>query len=77
VCIATKRKKITKKQLYDPNMREVPSPCNSVCRIDAVTGFCLGCKRTLEEIADWPMLTDGEKRAVLRALAARNLSPQA
>lgn len=48
-----------------------PSPCVSVCRIDPANSLCLGCKRTLEEIADWPMLRNGEKRAVLERLQAR------
>ena len=48
-----------------------PSPCNQVCRIDPDSGYCVGCKRTLEEIADWPMLGNAEKRAVLRALEQR------
>ena len=52
-------------------MHTPPSPCNSVCRIDPETGLCLGCKRTLEEIADWPMLSGGEKRALLERLKSR------
>ena len=52
-------------------MRHPPSPCNSICRIDPETGWCLGCKRTLSEIADWPMLTSREKREMLRGLNGR------
>ena len=52
-------------------MREPPSPCNRVCRIDARTGWCLGCRRTLGEIADWPMLSAREKQALLDALETR------
>ncbi len=52
-------------------MHTVPSPCNQVCRIDPATEWCLGCKRTLTEIADWPMLSNAGKRAVLRALEER------
>lgn len=53
-------------------MHTVPSPCNQICRIDAATSFCLGCKRTLTEIADWPMLGNGEKRALLKVLEQRD-----
>ena len=35
----------------------VASPCNSVCRMDAASGWCEGCLRTLDEIADWSSLT--------------------
>ncbi len=49
----------------------VPSPCNSICTIDQVTGRCAGCLRTLDEIAMWSVLDDAEKRAVWRALELR------
>ncbi len=52
-------------------MREPPSPCDRTCRIDPLTGWCLGCKRSLREIADWPMLSAQEKREMLRGLAGR------
>lgn len=57
--------------LWERVMREPPSPCNRVCRIDQATGWCLGCRRTLTEIADWPMLSPAEKQALLRQLERR------
>lgn len=54
-------------------MREPPSPCTKVCRIDPATGWCLGCRRTLEEIADWAMLSARGKRAILAKLETRGL----
>jgi len=52
-------------------MEPVPSPCNSVCRMDARTGWCEGCARTLTEIAGWSTMSDGEKALVWDELAAR------
>ena len=52
-------------------MREVPSPCNRVCRIDPATGWCLGCRRTLTEIADWGLLSRAEKLDLLAELNRR------
>lgn len=49
----------------------VPSPCNSVCRMDARTGWCEGCARTLDEIAAWSTLNDDAKAIVWDELAAR------
>ncbi|KXF61141.1 hypothetical protein AQ476_07440 [Burkholderia thailandensis] len=49
----------------------VPSPCTNVCRIDAKTGWCEGCRRTRDEIAGWRKLDDDAKRAVLARIAAR------
>ena len=50
---------------------DVPSPCTNVCTIDAVTGLCVGCLRTLDEIARWGSLDVETKRAVWAELAIR------
>jgi predicted Fe-S protein YdhL (DUF1289 family) len=49
----------------------VPSPCNSVCRIDPATRLCEGCMRNLDEIADWSVFDADEKRAVWAQLPDR------
>ena len=49
----------------------VPSPCVSVCQIDKTSASCTGCKRTLDEIRDWMIMTADEKLTVLRALEDR------
>ena len=54
---------------------EVASPCVNVCRMDAASGYCEGCRRTLEEIASWSVYGPDEKRAVLALLAARRKVP--
>lgn len=50
---------------------QVPSPCVNVCQLDPGTGLCLGCRRTLSEIADWLEMTPEEKQAVLERVAQR------
>ena len=54
---------------------EVASPCVNVCRMDAKSGYCEGCRRTLEEIASWSIYNAAEKRAVLALLPARKQTP--
>ncbi len=49
----------------------VASPCTSVCSMDAASGFCRGCLRTLDEIAQWSRLDEAGKRAVLARLPPR------
>ena len=49
----------------------VASPCNKVCVMDAQSGYCRGCLRTLDEIARWGGMSDAERQAVLAALPAR------
>ena len=39
--------------------------------MDAELRYCLGCRRTLEEIAAWGSMTDEEQRAVLKRLEQR------
>ena len=48
-----------------------PSPCISICRMDADTGLCEGCFRTLEEIAAWGMASDAERRQLWQELVQR------
>jgi predicted Fe-S protein YdhL (DUF1289 family) len=50
---------------------EVASPCVNICRMDAASGYCEGCRRSLEEIASWSVYTAAQKRAVLALLPAR------
>jgi uncharacterized protein len=49
----------------------VPSPCVNVCQMDPGSGLCLGCRRTLQEIADWLEMAPEEKLAVLERAAQR------
>jgi predicted Fe-S protein YdhL (DUF1289 family) len=45
--------------------------------MDAAGRYCLGCWRTLDEIAAWTAMTDAEQRAVAAQLEARrSASPQ-
>jgi hypothetical protein len=50
---------------------EVDSPCVKVCAIHPEERLCVGCYRTIEEIATWSRLTAAERRAVLDDLPAR------
>jgi uncharacterized protein len=49
----------------------VESPCNQICEIDQGSGFCKGCLRTLDEIAEWPDASDRRRLAIVDALARR------
>ena len=51
--------------------REIPSPCQNVCQMNPQTGYCIGCLRTLDEIADWLEMNDAQKRLLLARLDAR------
>lgn len=49
----------------------IASPCVNVCVMDEASGLCRGCYRTLDEIARWSVMGDGEKRVVIALLEAR------
>ena len=50
---------------------QVASPCISVCVMDAASGLCIGCWRSLDEIAAWSVLDADAKRGVLAAIRER------
>ncbi|HBT41267.1 MAG TPA: DUF1289 domain-containing protein [Rhodospirillaceae bacterium] len=47
------------------------SPCISVCVVDEPTGFCKGCWRTVDEIAQWPRMMRHQRLEILGRLAER------
>jgi len=49
----------------------VKSPCVKVCQMDPERGLCLGCARTLDEIANWAAMSDAERERIMAALPAR------
>ncbi len=51
--------------------QNVPSPCVAICHMDAASGLCAGCLRTLDEIALWSHSSDTEKQRIWAALAQR------
>jgi uncharacterized protein len=57
--------------LPDKTPDAVQSPCTSVCMIDQASGLCVGCLRTLDEIAQWSTLTNDGRREVIAKLPDR------
>ena len=49
------------------------SPCVDICRLDA-QGLCVGCRRTIEEITEWPRASEARRREILRELERRTLA---
>jgi predicted Fe-S protein YdhL (DUF1289 family) len=53
------------------NAEPAKSPCTSVCQMDERTGWCVGCMRTIDEIASWSVLDEAAKRRIGEALSVR------
>ncbi len=51
--------------------RPITTPCVKVCIVDGESGLCLGCYRTLKEIAQWSRLDEAERIAINEGLLAR------
>jgi predicted Fe-S protein YdhL (DUF1289 family) len=46
----------------------VQSPCTKICTLDAARAACLGCGRTLDEIARWSGMSEKERQTVIDRL---------
>ncbi|MEQ1803687.1 MAG: DUF1289 domain-containing protein [Gammaproteobacteria bacterium] len=46
----------------------IESPCTKVCVVDSENGLCIGCGRSLAEIAAWSTLSEQERRRIISAL---------
>jgi len=49
----------------------IESPCILVCTIEQNSGFCYGCGRTSDEIAQWSVMTPAERNTLMEILPAR------
>ena len=52
-------------------MKNLPSPCISICKLNKSTGYCDGCFRTEVEIALWPSMSEEDKLNMLNILRQR------
>jgi predicted Fe-S protein YdhL (DUF1289 family) len=49
----------------------IETPCVKTCTLDARCGLCLGCGRTIAEIARWSAMSAAERARVMVELPAR------
>ena len=49
----------------------IESPCVKICTLDARSRVCLGCGRSIDEIARWTALSVAERARVMSELPAR------
>ena len=55
---------------------KVKSPCVNICNVDTKSGLCVGCRRTMLEIASWSSLNNLEKEKILLKIKNRILTNQ-
>jgi uncharacterized protein len=47
------------------------SPCIKICQMDPARGVCIGCCRSLDEIARWGGMSEAEQLEVLNQIPER------
>jgi len=52
-------------------MAIIESPCIKVCTVDPTSKLCVGCGRSLAEIAAWSQYSTDERRRIMTGLPQR------
>jgi predicted Fe-S protein YdhL (DUF1289 family) len=47
------------------------TPCTKICTLDPARKRCIGCARTLDEIARWAGMSEQERATIMAELPAR------
>ncbi|HJU08318.1 MAG TPA: DUF1289 domain-containing protein [Rhodanobacteraceae bacterium] len=50
------------------------TPCIGICRLDE-RGYCIGCRRNLDEIARWGTMSDAERLRCMREVLPKRNDP--
>jgi len=51
--------------------REIDSPCIKMCVIHPEERLCVGCYRSIDEIATWSRMTPEQRQAIMADLPSR------
>ncbi len=49
----------------------VKTPCSKVCIVDHISGLCIGCGRSLQEIGSWLAFSAEHRATIMSALPGR------
>ena len=49
----------------------ISTPCVNICVIDPLSTLCVGCGRSVEEIAGWRDMSERRRRAIMAGLDDR------
>ncbi|ARE39698.1 hypothetical protein RGUI_1557 [Rhodovulum sp. P5] len=51
----------------------IETPCVQICNVDRESRLCIGCLRSIDEIAAWTRMSPEERRRVMDDLPGRSL----
>jgi len=57
--------------VFAAGLEVVPSPCISICKMNADRSLCTGCLRSLDDIRAWSRADAAERQDIWRRLLAR------
>ncbi len=49
------------------------SPCIGVCKINTIKNLCIGCLRSIDEIAMWSQMDDKRALEIIEQIKGRSL----
>jgi hypothetical protein len=52
---------------------DIISPCIDVCDVDSSGQYCIGCGRSMDEIARWMTISDEQRQTIIECLPERLL----
>jgi predicted Fe-S protein YdhL (DUF1289 family) len=52
----------------------IKSPCTKVCTLDPLSGLCLGCRRTIDEIARWTAMSEADRARIMAEMPKRRVA---
>jgi len=57
--------------MKDEGDQPVSTPCVKVCVVEPRTRLCIGCLRSIDEIAGWSRMTEAQRQEIMAALPGR------
>ena len=51
----------------------IATPCIKLCIVDGESGLCMGCFRSLPEVARWGRISDVERAEIMSGLPDRRV----
>ena len=53
---------------------KIISPCIGVCELDVESNICVGCLRSVDEIANWPQLDNEKAMQIMEQIKDRYIT---
>jgi predicted Fe-S protein YdhL (DUF1289 family) len=70
-CVPRRRAYLAHRHSQRRAMSAIETPCTRICTVDPASGLCLGCGRSLAEIAGWIGFTPDERTRIMTELPQR------